>query len=226
MIKKITSLLLLTFIVNIVFGQQANTLIKSVSEKFSQVKNFKSNVNIDFDIPSINMEKMNGKVFYKAPNKFKVKLSGVAFLPKQNPFELYNLLRDTSAYVAVSNGAEDVSGIRTQVVSVLPIKEQDVVLLKCWINPVSNCIEKSQITTKSSGTITSTYFYAANLNYPLPYKINFSIDLTKFKIPKMIAVDINSKKKSNSNASGRTTGSITFNMSKYEINKGVKEDNF
>jgi hypothetical protein len=42
----------------------------------------------------------------------------------------------------------------------------------------------------------------------------------------MIAVDINSKKKNNANASGKTTGSITFNLSEYEINKGVKEDNF
>lgn len=226
MIKKIASFFLFTWIANVALAQQAKPLIKSVNENFSKVKNFKSNVNIDFDIPSINMEKMSGKVFYKAPNKFKVKLSGVAFLPKQNPFELYNLLRDTSAYIAVLNGAEEVNGIKTQVVSVLPIKEQDVVLLKCWINAVSKCIEKSQITTKSNGTITSTYFYAANFIYPLPYKINFSIDLTKFKIPKMIAVDINSKKKNNANSSGKTTGSITFNLSMYEINKGVKEDNF
>jgi outer membrane lipoprotein-sorting protein len=126
----------------------------------------------------------------------------------------------------VSNGKETVSGVNCFVVSVIPTKEQDLILAKCWINANQKYILKTQITTKSGGTLTSEYFYLTNKNYALPDKMVFNIDLNKFKLPKMISVDINAKKKTTADASNKTTGIITFNMSGYQINKGVKDEEF
>lgn len=223
--KFILLLLFFFFIKSFLFSQTPNTLIRRVCDRFNEVKNFRSDVDIDFDIPSINMQKMSGKVLYKAPKKFRVRLTGIAFLPKQNPFELYDLLKDSASYVAVSNGREMTGGVNCFIVSVIPSKDQDVILAKCWINPIQNTILKSQITTKSSGTLTSEYFFQSKLKYALPDKIVFTIDLNKFKLPKMISVDINSKKTNNTNPS-RTTGTITFNLSQYQVNMGVKDEEF
>ena len=224
--RKVIFTLICFFTLENNFAQSAASIFKLASDQFSSVNNFKSDVNIDFNIPSINMEKISGKIFFKMPNKFKVKLKGIAFLPKQNPFELYNFIKDPSAYVAVMNGSETVDGKKCFVVTALPLKEQDLILIKCWICPDTKCILKSQLTTKSSGTVTSDYFYTNQIRYALPDKIIFSIELTKFKLPKMVSVDINSKTKQQKDASNKTTGTITFNFSRYEINKGVKEEDF
>lgn len=224
--KRIVTIILFLSLILGAYAQTPNTLIRMVCDKFSEIKNFRSDVDIAFDIPSINMQKMSGKVLYKTPKKFRVKLSGIAFLPKQNPFELFDMLKDSTTYVAVFNGKEMVAGVNCFVVSVIPTKDQDVILAKCWINANQKCIMKTQITTRSGGTLTSDYFYVNSSKYALPEKIVFNIDLNKFKLPKMISVDINAKKKTATDATSKTTGTITFNMSGYQINKGVKDEEF
>ena len=82
-------------------AQTANQILFRSVRQFEQVNDFKSKLEVDFQLPSINIQKMEGKVFYRKPDKYKVKLTGVAFLPKQNPFALFQILKDSSKYLAV-----------------------------------------------------------------------------------------------------------------------------
>lgn len=219
--KRILIALLVCCIANFTEAKSTNQLINEVTQKFTSIKNFKSDIDIHFNIPSINISEMKGKVFYASPNKFKIKLSGVAFLPKQNPFELFNLLKDSSTYLAVMVGNEKIRNINCSVISILPKSDQDIVMEKLWINADNKTIMKSEITTKSNGTLKADYFYESMNNTALPDKILFSIDLNKFKLPKMIAVDLNSTKKNNSSSTKKDVGTIEFNFLNYIINKGV-----
>ena len=203
-------------------AQLPGATLKAAYNKFATVKNFKGHLDVGFDIPTITIEKMSGSVYYKWPDKFRVRLTGVAFLPKQNPFFLFNLLKDTTAFVAVANGKETVSGVACNVVTVLPQQDQDLIVAKLWVDPGSNCIIRSQTTTKSSGTALADYTYSSFQRFALPDKIVFTVDLNKFKLPKMVSADLNSKKKANSDVK-RTTGTITFLFSSYEVNKGVPD---
>ena len=58
-------------------AQTPDHIIKQSTDKFIQVRDFKSNVVVEFNIPSINLPSMSGKVFYRAPEKYKVKLMNI-----------------------------------------------------------------------------------------------------------------------------------------------------
>jgi outer membrane lipoprotein-sorting protein len=206
-------------------AQSPNQFLLSTYNKFAQVKNFSGKVHIDFDLPSINMDKMDGKVYFKAPKKFRVKLSGIAFLPKQDPFYVHRMLKDSSTYVAVYSGAETVNGAQCKIVTVIPNNDPELVMAKLWIDQKGMLVLKSEITTKSSGTGKAEYTYGNQVNYALPDQILFTVDMATFKMPKMVAVDINSKKKKAATAA-KGTGTIHFFFSEYVVNKGVDDKVF
>ncbi|MBL7775352.1 MAG: hypothetical protein JNK89_05085, partial [Saprospiraceae bacterium] len=66
-------------------AQTPNQLLHQAYQRFARVKSFKSSVAIHFDLPSISIEDMSGRAYFKAPEKFRVRLTGIAFLPKDNP---------------------------------------------------------------------------------------------------------------------------------------------
>lgn len=222
------SLLLLLFAaiaIQVCTAQSANQLLLATHKKFSQVQNFSGKVHVDFDLPSINLDKMDGKVYYKAPSKFRVKLTGIAFLPKQDPFYVVKLLKDSTQYVAVYNGAETIRNTACKIVTVIPHQDPELVMAKLWIDPKNQVVMQSEVTTKSSGTGKAEYTYGSWLSHALPDYIKFTVDMATFKMPKMVAVDLNSKKKANANAA-KGTGTIAFSFSEYNINKGVDEKVF
>ena len=205
------------------FSQTANTVLWNTYTKFSKVKTFKSQVHVDFNIPTINIDTITGKSFYKAPSKFKFKFNGIAFLPKDNPFLIYNFIKDSSGYIAVLNGTEIVQKVNCLIINVIPKVDGDVMMAKFWINTATNCPLKMQITSKSNGVILIESFYNKYVHLGLPDKIIFTIDMKKFKVPKMVSVDINSKPANSKGSATKTIGTIIFQFSRYVVN-GVISD--
>ena len=222
--RKFITLFVVIFVT--VFGLYAQTpqqLISKLCSKFSMVKDFKSDVGIEFMIPSIKLEKMSGKVYYKQPDQYKVKLTGVAFLPKQNPYALFNLLKDSSKYIAVLNGIEKINGTECYFLNIIPLNDPDWVLAKLWVSKKDNSLLQTDITTRSNGSVMASYQYAPEMRYALPSAIEFRVDMHTFKLPKMISVDLNSKAKK-TDAGKNATGLIRFSFKEYQINKGVKDE--
>jgi hypothetical protein len=117
--------------------------------------------------------------------------------------------------------------VKTAVVSVLPLTENtDVILVKLWIDPTRDLILKSQITSKSNGTLDISYFYGAQAKYGLPYKMIFTIDVKKFKLPKSVAADLHQNKKKPKTTDGPQNGTIILQMSNYQINQGISDAQF
>ena len=63
----------------------AQKLIRELNKKFYALNDYSANIFMKFDIPGVKMNNMNGKVFFKKPNKFRIRTKGIFFLPKQNP---------------------------------------------------------------------------------------------------------------------------------------------
>lgn len=221
------SILFVGFI--LIFQTKAQTpkeIIARVNQQFAKVKDYAADINLNFEIPGINMQPIAGKVFYKTPDKFRVKTKGIAFLPKQNPYYSLSLLKDTAAYTALQNGTEKIGTSTCAVITIIPNKEQDLILGKFWIDYKKGVVMKSQLTTKSNGTITIESSYGAMESFALPNKMVFTIDMTKFKVPKAVAVDLNSKSKKSNNDSNKSTGTIELLFSNYKLNTLLKDDVF
>ena len=208
------------------YSQTANQVLFSTYTKFSEVKTFKSKVHVDFNIPSINIDSITGKSFFKAPSKFKFKFNGIAFLPKDNPFLIYNFIKDSSKYIAVHNGEELIQKQNCKIINVIPKEDGDVVMAKFWINTTNHCPLKMQITSKSNGVILIENFYGKYAHLGLPDKTIFKIDMKKFKVPKMVSADINSKSTKSKDKPTKTQGTIVFKFTNYVVNTSISDKVF
>lgn len=224
-VRKPLVLLLFVLFYSTTYAQTAKQIIAAVTKKFGLVNDYSAVINMQFDIPSVNLQKIDGKVFYKKPNKFRIKTQGIVFLPKQNPYFAITALSDSNSYTAILSGEEKINNSTTTIINVIPNSEGDLILGKFWIDKKNAVVLKSQWTTKSNGTIQIENFFGTNMAYALPDKMLFTVDVTKFKVPKAVAVDINSKSSpKSSNASGvKGTGKITLNFSQYTVNKKLTD---
>lgn len=204
----------------------AQSLINSLNAKFKTISDYKANVNMKFSIPGVKMNNMDGKIFFKQPDRLKIRTKGIYFLPKQHPLQgMQSLLKNTSSYTSVISGYETFAGKKCALVNVIPLNSgTEIVLAKLWVDVANPTIYKTQVTTKNNGTVESLFTYGANLNQGLPSKLEIIMEVNKIKVPKMIAADLNKKSTKNSNSGSLPEkGTITIMFSNYEIN--TKFDN-
>ena len=220
------SMLLSTLMVSVqLMAQSPNAIIHTVNERFARVHDYTATVNVSCDISFIKIDPINARVFFKQPDQFKVKATGILIMPKQNVNFYFTTLSDTGNYTAIRTGEEVIAGIKTQIISIIPLQDtSDLVLGKFWIDNSCGLVLKSQLTTRSQGTILIENSYGSASAYALPDKMIFTVETGKFKIPKAIAADLNQGVSTNTTTDGK--GRITLTFSGYVINKGVSNEVF
>lgn len=111
------------------------TIIAAVNAKFSQVKNYQTDVIIKTDIPFIKMLPVSATLYYKAPDKMRIKSKGIAILPKQGFDDLLKALADTVSYSALYQGEEIIRNIPVSIISIIPVSDtSDMILGKFWMD--------------------------------------------------------------------------------------------
>lgn len=208
-------------------GQTPNQIINTVNQRFSRVNDYTADVNVKCEIPAIKIDAINARVIYRKPDKFKIKSTGILILPKQNANFFFMTLADTTKYTAVKTGEEMIGSVKTHIINVIPNKDtSDLILGKFWIDAERGLVLKSQLTTKSQGTIFIENSYSSMLEYALPDKMLFTIETQKFKLPKAMAMDLNSSSAEKHTGADDGKGRITLSFSNYIINKGVSSEQF
>lgn len=203
---------------SVVAAQTPSTYLHRVAKEFGKVASFTANVKVQFQIPSVQMSDLNGTMQYAKPNKYNIHLTGIAFLPKQNPFDVYKLLSDTSQYTAIAQGFQKIGTHNCMVFTVLPVKQADLMLAKFWVETTTNLVHKTEVTTREQGTVETQYVYGPKANWPLPDQLKVEVDMSRFQVPKMVSADINSVRKQPMPKSAK--GKITFSMTNYKIKRG------
>ena len=209
-------------------AQDPQRILSNVYKNFLKVKDYSADANIKTEIPFLKMLPINAKVYFKQKNKFRVVSKSIAILPKQNFDQVYGLFADSNAYTAVPQGTEKIGTVLTNIISIIPNSDTtDLVLGKFWIDTQKSIILKSQLTTKTNGTILAEYTYGKFAEYGLPDNATFTVDVKKFKIPKAVAADLNSNtpppdEKGKENKKGK----IYLTMTNYVINKGIADSVF
>ncbi len=206
----------------------AKQLIAAANQRFDKVNSYSANINLNFKIPGVQLEPIAGKVFYKKPSKFRIHAKGIIFLPKQNPYYALQSVRDTNAFTAVLTGTETINGATTALVNVIPNDNNgDLILAKFWVDEAKNLVHKAQLTTKSNGTISIEQTFGSNAGFGLPDDIKFVVDMAKFKIPKAVAMELNSKAKTaKPDESKRGLGEILLKFSSFKLNERIDDTVF
>ncbi|MEO5571528.1 MAG: hypothetical protein ABIS37_11435 [Bacteroidia bacterium] len=189
----------------------------------NSIKDYSVAATIKSDIPLIKIFPVRATIYFKQKDKFRIVSKGIAILPKQGFMDISQLLSQNDSYSAIASGSELITGTQTQIITILPNSDTtDLILAKLWMDTANITIHKSQITTRSSGTVTIDYTYKTQLSYGLPDTMIFTVDVKKFKIPKGVATDINRSSTKENNPPAKT-GKIYIQLSNYSINKGIDD---
>ena len=169
-------LLIALFISTIIIAQDAKEVIRRCNKNLLQIKDYNCKAHIDFDIPGLNIEKIDGTIYYKRPNKFRIKSNGIIFLPKQNPNQILSILADTTSFMPVFIAKETVNGLLCDAVQMVPLKENDIAVAKIFVD-TKGYIQKAEITSKENGTATVTNKFDATSKYGMPCQTLISFDV-------------------------------------------------
>ena len=66
--------------------EQVNRYVKETNDKFNSIEDYQVQMVVKLDVPAFRMPKKRYKVFYKKPDKIKVKARGFGILPKTGLF--------------------------------------------------------------------------------------------------------------------------------------------
>ena len=148
--------------------QNANQILRAVYLKSQKAKDYSVLANIKVDVPFIRMLPIDAKIYFKQKDKFKVESKSIAIVPRQGFDQSSKMLADTNSFTAIMQGNELINGPLTNIINIIPLSDtSDLILGKLWIDNKQNVVLKSQLTTKSNGTILMEYTYGAQLLYGL-----------------------------------------------------------
>lgn len=211
-------IIILLLVTHGVLGQDANKTVNSVISQMNRIKSYTVDARIKSDIPLIKILPVKAKIEFKQPDEIKMKTQGIAILPKKGFTDLAMMLKNKSSYTAIFTGYEVIQKSKTESITLLPSNDAgEIVLAKIWVDTDEALILKSQITTRTNGTVVADYQYGKQREFGLPDELTFSVDVKKFKIPKGVVVDINRSKTAEEPKNSGKTGKINIQFSNYSI---------
>lgn len=210
-------------------AQDMTALVQKVKAKLDAVNDYVAEGKMKTDITFIKAPVGNVKVYYKKPNKFKLKRDGgISILPKGGISINMGSIVTTNDFDVIYSGEETVSGVKTKKVKLLPRSEaSDVVLTTMYIDDANLLIKKAVTTTKENGTYEIEMTYGKYSAYGLPDKVVFTFNTKDYKMPKGITMDFEDEpKKTDAEKLKNKKGKVEMTYTSYTINKGVDDSVF
>lgn len=210
------------------FAQDETELIKKVKAKLDKVNDYTAQGKMKIDVSFIDAPDSKVIVYYKKPDKFKVKKAGgISILPKGGISVNMGTLLSNENYDIVQGKDAKVNGVDTKVVKLLPQNENsDVVLTTLYIEEKNSVIRKATVTTKDNGSYEIELNYGKYIDWGLPDKVIFSFNAKDYKMPKGITFEYEKGDKKKEEALKNKKGKVEITYSGYTINKGIDDKIF
>ena len=211
-------------------SQDAEALVNQVREKLAKVQDYKAKAVLKTDVPFIRMPQSEVDVFYKRPDKFRIKKEGgVSVLPKGGVSVNVNSMLGSGKFTAVPAGETNFAGIIVKVIKLLPLDENsETVLTTLYIDEKNLLIRKATNTTRDNGTYEIEMEYGSFANWGLPDKVVFIFNTKGYQLPKGVTLeyDTGTKPPSETAKNKEQKGKIEIRYSNYDINKGIDDKIF
>ena len=219
------SLLLLP---RLAFAQDEAELVKKVKAKLDKVNDYTAEGKMKIDVSFIDAPDSKVVIYYKKPNKFKVKKNGgISILPKGGVSVNMGTLLANNNYDIVPGKDVQLNGVNVKVVKLLPQDENsDVVLTTLYIEEKNLVIRKATVTTRESGTYEIELSYGKYIDWGLADKVIFSFNTKDYKLPKGITFEYEKGDSKKQEALKNKKGKVEISYSGYSINKGIDDKVF
>jgi outer membrane lipoprotein-sorting protein len=212
-----------------IFAQDANAILKQVKARLEKIKDYTAEGNLTTDVKFINIPESKVKVYFKAPDQFKiVKENGISILPKGGASVNLHSLLSGKEFVAIPGGYTVLEKQRLAIVKLLPaIENSDVVLITLFVDEDQALVHKSVTTTKDNGTYETILKYGKYLSWGLPDTVLFVFNTTAFKLPKALTMEYEGDKKTETQKTPDDgKGRVSISYTRYSINSGLPADIF
>jgi outer membrane lipoprotein-sorting protein len=209
------------------YSQDMTALIMRVKANLDQVNDYEADGRMKTDVSFIKAPIGKVKVYFKKPNKFRLKKDGgISLLPKGGVSVNMNSIFATSDFVALAAGEAMIGGSKTRIVKLLPANENsDIVLTTMYIDETNLLVKKAVTTTRENGTYEIEMSYGQYTQYGLPDKVVFTFNTKDYKLPKGITLEFNDEEKPLSEADKlkNKKGRVEITYTNYQINKGLPD---
>ena len=204
-------------------AQQINDAVKlleEINDKYKIINDYQVKAHIHLDVEFLKMPDKKAILYFKKPDKFRMKTKGFAMLPK-NGVNLIPTDFLKGDYTAISISKDTI----TEVIKVIPIDpDSEMILSTLWIDLKKKRITAVDANTKKTGSYRVEINYADN-SFGLPSMINVSFDIKEFELPVSFTGEF-LKKEVKKAKDGETKGSVTIRYSDYKINEGIEDKIF
>jgi hypothetical protein len=201
--------------------------VQKVKAKLDKVNDYVAEGKMKTDVAFIKAPAGKVKIFYKKPNKFKLKRDGgISILPKGGVSVNMSSVLATNDYTAIASGDAVIGGTKVKIVKLLPTSDNgDVVLTTLYIDEANFLIRKANTTTRENGTYEMEMTYGKYSNYSLPDKVIFAFNTKDYKLPKGVTLEFETGEKIDKKMKDKK-GRVEITYSSYTINKGVSDAEF
>ncbi len=189
--RRVWLLVLLLMVQGSVYAYDAEQLYYKLRDKVLQVKDYTADVKMKVDITYMRIPALNGKLYFKAPNKMRMeRKGGISILPKKNMNLTLNNLIPNGKVTVIDAGTGTINGKPVRILKVIPEDETTgIVLTKIWIDEAGMLALRTETTTQNEGTVIMDLEYGKFLNYALPDKVKITMDVKEYKLPKGVTMD-------------------------------------
>lgn len=162
-------------------------LLQALAANMEKINSFEVEARINVDVEFIKIKERFVKVRYLKPDQFEFDAEGLALLPR-NGMQMDYLSLINRPYTAIRAGEEDISGIRTVVIKIIPDEDlDDIIMAQLWIDPQKLSVMRMKTFTKKSGSYLIDFKFT-NHPFNLPDQTIVTFDISNMSIPaKMIS---------------------------------------
>jgi hypothetical protein len=222
MIRKLLFLLAFMLFISasipLIAQENADEILAAVLTRSAEVKSFEADVSIDVDVDFIRIPVKKGRVFYKAPEKFRFRATGFVLVPKKGlNFSVMDMLNKQNT--AIYAGSDEVN----HMLKIVPMTdESDFVIATIWVDKIQSRINKMNVTTNGQGNYLMEFTYGT-LQYDLPETTKVTFDIQQVDIPMKF---IGNLKVDQKKAGERAQGSVSIVYSNFKINGAIPDSVF
>ncbi len=218
-------LFILLLIATSIFAQERDPkqLLNLIQSDFENIKDYSVDIEIKIDVNFVDAPNSNAKLYFKQPDKVKIKSDGFAIIPKQGlTFSPSELLTDS--YSAIFIKTEIIDSFMVDVIKVIPLEDSsDILLSTLWVDPLHNVIRKIESVTKKMGTITIYLEYGNKETPTLPSIAKFFFNTTNSGHGTMFK---SSDMSESNKEKGNLSGNVIIKYSNYLLNQNLDDSFF
>lgn len=212
-------------------ADSAAVLFDKLRARLGGIKDYVADVRVKIDISFMKVPPLDGKLYFKAPDKMKLeRKGGVSILPKNNVSLTLNSMFPTGEATVINAGSDVINGKPVKVIKVVPLEDAgQIILTKIWVDETRNLALRTETTTRDNGTVKMDLAFGSYAGLGLPDKVTVHLDVKEFKLPKGVTMDYDPNQQVKAAVKGdskRKKGKIEINYLKYEVNKGLPDKIF